>query len=100
MMVSVDLVNPQTNKFLDYLSYRVFKFPDSIASANNSLIGQISSGITSVFVTNNPGITASGQISGSGSSSKSEIGTNSEQLGMVSQEDSNQVLTAANVTFN
>ncbi|EKF85110.1 PIG-L deacetylase family protein [Methanobacterium formicicum] len=100
MMVSVDLVNPQTNKFLDYLSYRVFKFPDSIASANNSLVGQISSGITSVFVTNNPGITASGQISGSGSGSKSEIGINSEQLGMVSQEDSDQVLTAVNVTFN
>jgi len=98
MMVSTDLVNPQNNGFIDYLSYRVFKFPDSIASAQNNIFGGISSEIAGMVINTNPGVAVVKQISNSiGGGSNSEIGANS--LGLVPQEDSEQILTATDANF-
>nr|WP_319372594.1 PIG-L family deacetylase [uncultured Methanobacterium sp.] len=98
MMVSTDLVNPQNNGLIDYLAYRVFKFPDSIATSDNSLFGEISSGITGI-INNNPGVSTIQQVTNSISGSKAEIGGNSNSLGLVSQEDSQNVLSALDVNF-
>jgi LmbE family N-acetylglucosaminyl deacetylase len=45
IMVSTDLVNPQNNGLIDFLSYRIFKFPEPIANSQNTFFGTV----TNVF---------------------------------------------------
>jgi|GEM_PF-277916 len=97
MMLSTDMVNPQNNGLLDFLSYRVFKFPDQIATADNSLFGGVTSEVAGFIVNTNPGVTTAKQVSNSITGSKSEVGGNN--FGLVNQEESQDILSAADANF-
>ncbi len=97
MMLSTDMVNPQNNGLLDFLSYRVFKFPDQIATADNSLFGGLTSEVAGIIINTNPGVKTAKQVSNSVTGSRSEVGGNN--LGLVNQEESQDILSAADANF-
>jgi LmbE family N-acetylglucosaminyl deacetylase len=95
MMMSTDLVNPQNNGFIDYLSYRVFKFPDSISTAQNSLFGTVSE-FAGEIISTGPGSVIVEQVSKKTGGSNSEIG---EKSVLINENDSNQVLSNLDSNF-
>jgi LmbE family N-acetylglucosaminyl deacetylase len=55
MMMSTDLVNPQDNGLIDYLSYRVFKFPNNLTQTADNQSEPILSGTVAIVLENHPG---------------------------------------------
>ncbi len=88
MMMSTDLVNPQNNGFLDFLSYRVFKFPEPIANSKNTLVGTITN-VAGVVVNSNPGVIVGKEITKKTDGSPSEVGSG---YSLVNQNDSQLII--------